>query len=145
MGRTSRWTMVIFCLVFAGLTLSIPLTMPESGVPLSKSLIVVAVLLVIALACFPGRFQKALVRLIAAGVFLGCVAYIVVEAGKPLPDLANYRRSDTNIVNALIAMVIFGVPAAYVAVKGEFPKWTILGSRLHAPGETSEPRERRDW
>jgi hypothetical protein len=68
----------------------------------------------------PSRFRWAL-RAVAGMVLLACVGYLGSEVvgvigGKPLG--LGGRRGDTNLVNAFLAALIFGVPAARFMLSG---------------------------
>ncbi len=75
----------------------------------------------IVVACFPGRFRLMAIRLLGASVCAVYIWYIIREVGHPLPRLRSYRQSDTNLVNAIIGFIVFGIPGGLVALSGLLP------------------------
>lgn len=134
MSAFSRWTIAVFCILG---TIGLVVVCISSGVEPGQQRafgVLGVFLMLIAVACFPGPGRAVAVRLLGATVFAVCVGYIFTESRHPLPAIQNYRRSEPNPINAVIAFLLFGLPGGYVALWGKFPRWTILRDKLHAPG-----------
>jgi hypothetical protein len=55
-------------------------------------------------------------------VFLACLSYLIYElVWKPTKPYA--VRSEPHWLNAIMGLVVFGLPGLYVAVRGKYPKW----------------------
>jgi hypothetical protein len=68
----------------------------------------------------PRRFQWAL-KIVAGAIVLGYAAYVVDELvgwlhGKPAG--LGSRRSSSNVINALLGFLVFGVPSIYFILRG---------------------------
>ena len=130
MSSTARWIIAgfsLFCAVsFAVMAFISPLE-PTGIIGWFVVLLFPLFCLAITVVCFPSRFGSIAARFIGGCVFALSIVYIVSEIGKPLPTLSNYRRSDTNIINALFFFIIFGLPAGYVAFAGLLEK--IIGKQ----------------
>lgn len=73
---------------------------------------------VIAVACFAqGTARRLAGRIIGAVVFLACVAYLVSQITSGPVDSGS--QAEPSVVNAIMAMVVFGFPGAYYAWKGK--------------------------
>jgi endonuclease/exonuclease/phosphatase (EEP) superfamily protein YafD len=136
MSVAARWTVAISALLLAAAMVAVQVSAPPGTLNPAGTWVVVGVLLVIGVVCFPGPLQRPAARLLGTGVFLLCCWYVADQARVPRP--AEYRDGDTNLVNAVLAFLFFGVPAAYVAATGEFPTWSFLGTSLHRPDDERE-------
>lgn len=74
-----------------------------------------------ALACLLPAIRPIALRLIGATVFLAFFGYLVgmVISG---PLLGN-SRGEMSLINSTVGFLVFGLPAGYVAVKGQYPRW----------------------
>lgn len=76
-----------------------------------------AVLAVGSVGCVArGRVQGAALRAIGGVVLLACLAYLAGEVANG--ELVSERRSQPSVLNAIMALIVFGVPGAYVLVRG---------------------------
>ena len=137
MSRTARWIIALFSLFcaasFTYVVVSAPNTFEPRGVLGHLSLYLFPVFcLAITVTCFRGPLRNIAARFLSGCVFALTIAYIVSEIGSPLPRLASYRRSDHNLLNALLCFAVFGLPAAAVLFRG-----TFLGNTV----EVDEDRE----
>jgi hypothetical protein len=136
MSAAARWTVAGTVILLAAATIAVQASPPPGTMNPTGPWVVVAVLLVIAVVCFPVPLRRPAARLLGAGVFLLCCWYVVDQVGAPPPT--EYRDGDTNFVNAVLAFLFFGVPAAFVAATGRFPTWSFLGASLHDSGREPE-------
>lgn len=130
MSAISRWIIAIFSLLGAVMVAKLPLGEEVTTQQRVTQWGVAGFCVLIAVACFPGRGRAVAVRIIGAAVFVACVGYIFDQWKLPV-DLLHSQRSDPNIINAVVAFLTFGLPGGYVAVTGKFPRWTMLGEKLH--------------
>lgn len=76
-----------------------------------------AVLAVGAVGCFAkGQLQGIALRAIGGVVLLTCIGYVVSQATGG--EVVGEGRSDTSLVNAIKCLLIFGIPAGYLMVRG---------------------------
>jgi hypothetical protein len=92
-------------------------------VPSSGALYVLAVVCVlIAVAGVSKTVGPIAGRILGAGAFALCVAYLISQLHTPgTADITSYRRSQPNLPNAIIALVVFGIPGLIYAITG---RWT---------------------
>lgn len=117
-----RWTLTPVLIAFA---IWMPLAVPELD---GTKLVIVSGLLVVALALLAGfwlprRFGVAAFRLVCAIIFLAYAAYLFSECRAWLSGDKTFsvgRRSESTPLNALMGMVIIGLPALLYAWKGRF-------------------------
>jgi hypothetical protein len=90
-------------------------TLPGISTPFD---IIAAVCGVVALACLVKGSRPLTVRLVGAAVCGQYVWYVVGIMGDPL-----LVAQPTNIVKAVLGLIVFGIPGAYVAITGRYPSW----------------------
>jgi Na+-driven multidrug efflux pump len=74
-----------------------------------------------ALACFLPAIRPIALRLIGATVFLVFFGYL---AGMVISGpLQGSSRGEMSLINSIVGFLVFGLPAGYVAVKGQYPRW----------------------
>ncbi|RYG59574.1 hypothetical protein EON80_25575 [bacterium] len=145
MDRTAEWIIAFVGVFYAAAFTYIFFFMP-GGEPRGTSGQIIAVLmpmicLAISVACFENPLRKLASRFIAGCVFAVTVFYLLSEVGKPLPDLLNYQRSDTNILNAILAFAAFGVPAGRYLLTGRFSGFRSVKDELF-DGKSRERKNR---
>ena len=117
MSAGARWTIAIFSLFcavsFAYVALAMPGALEPKGI-VGQLLVFLFPLfcLAITVSCFSGPLRNIAARFLGGCVFALSIGYIASEIGNPFPNLSNYRRSDTNIVNAILFFVVFGLPVS---------------------------------
>jgi hypothetical protein len=85
-------------------------------------MIVLAVFcLVGALACSSAASRPVTLRLIGATVFLVFAAYLIEMAMKG--PVFGKTRSEPSLASAIVAFLVFGLPAGYIAFRGLYPNW----------------------
>jgi hypothetical protein len=69
---------------------------------------------------FPAS-RPIVLRLIGDTVFLAFLIYVIsmMVSG----TLLGISRGDMSLVNSIIAFLVFGLPAGYVAITGRYPRW----------------------
>ncbi|MFO0951687.1 MAG: hypothetical protein U0835_11160 [Isosphaeraceae bacterium] len=73
-----------------------------------------------AMACFSAASRPVTIRALAGAVLAVYVWYVFDQLGRPvrLPKLGR-----PGLVNSVVGLVVFGVPASYTLVMGRFPSW----------------------
>jgi len=117
MSRTARWVLGSFAFLFAGI---FAFTAPSRS-PLALFL-PTGFCVLIALACFSQTLRGPATRIIGGVVFLVCVSYLVFEIWTE-PTKLYSRPSEPSWTNAVEALIVFGLPGIYVALRGEYPRW----------------------
>jgi predicted acyltransferase len=114
-----RWSLTPVLLAFA---LVFPLIVPTRegetmGVVIMIGLEVLALSLLLGLWA-PGWLGRMAFRIVCLVVFIGYAVYLVVElrGDEPLSKLG--RRSESSPINAVVGMVVIGLPALRYAVLG---------------------------
>jgi hypothetical protein len=112
----------LFCAVsFTAVVIAMPAAFEPQGISGYIALILFPLFcLAITAVCFPGPLRLAAARFLSACVFALSIGYVISEIGEPLPRLSSYRRSDTNLINALLFFAVFGLPAARYLFSGKF-------------------------
>lgn len=109
-----------FALLFAAIFVYSEQLAPSKAPFLTYGLAAFCVL--IAVACFSRTRRGPAVRIIGLVVFLAYVSYLVyellAEPTKPYTD-----RSEPHWLNAIMGLIVFGLPGLYVAVRGIYPAW----------------------
>jgi hypothetical protein len=120
MSRGARWTLGSFALLFAAI-----FVYSEQNAP-SKAPLLVYVLagfcVLIAVACFSRALRGPAVRIIGFMVFLAYAAYLAYELLRE-PAKSYQGRAEPHWLNALLGLIVFGLPGLYVAIRGKYPKW----------------------
>jgi len=137
MSRSARWTLGSFAALFAAI-LALSERTAASKAPLVNYL-VVGFCVLIAVACFGQSWRGAAIRAIGSMVFIATVVYVVYEQLKE-PKKPYVGRSQPHWLNAIRALVQFGLPGLYVALRGEYPKWGT-GAAVFRGGSESSDRE----
>lgn len=104
--------------------------------------------LVIAITCIPGKHTAVTGRLIGGVIFAAYVAYVISEIVAPTPHRpymsfwdALLATGQADILNALIGLVVWGLPAGYVMIFG----WDAgLLPGLYAHGENARSSKDED-
>jgi len=119
-GKTSKCVVGLFSALFGAMMVYSERTAP-SNIPILGYL-VAFFCFAITIACFSKALRIVAVRVIGAMVFLGTVAYLidelVNEPGKKYPG-----PTEPHWLNAIFAMISFGVPGLIVARGGVYPRW----------------------
>ena len=118
MSRDARWTIACVAVACSVSFAYVAFTVPPGVLNRQGLWIISAFCALLAVACFPGRFRMVAVRLVGASVCAVYIGYIISEIGQPLPTLSNYSHGNTNLVNALIGFIEFGVPGGCIAIWG---------------------------
>ena len=134
MSETARWLIAITGLVFAAGFVAFPFIAPPESLAVNGFIVGAVgatICLLISLLCFPGPARPIAARLIGAAVF-AAYAFYLVDMIRTQPHLTpTDHPGHTDLKHAIVGFVVIGVPAAYVAVTGSFPRWTVLKDRLH--------------
>jgi hypothetical protein len=139
MSRGARWILGTFAVIFAVILYYSEFTVPSKAPVIAYA--IVAFCLLIAVACFSQSLRGPAVRVIGSMVFLATASYLVFELlNEPTKRYAG--RSEPHWLNAVLAIVVFGLPGLYVAVRGSYPKWG-RGASVFRSSEagTKQPRE----
>ncbi len=130
MSRPARWILGAFAAFFAAVFLLSERTAPSRAPVLGYSFVGFCIL--IAVACFSRAWRGLTVRIIGTMVFLTYVAYLTEELlsapAEPYPGI-----SRPHWLNAIVGLIIFGLPGLYTAVRGDYPKWG-LGAQAFRQG-----------
>ncbi len=145
MSRGARWTLGFFALAFAVCFLVSNWTTPSKS-PLFDFLLPMFCTL-IAMACFIQSWRSPAVRVIGALTFVATASYLIFELlNEPTKPYA--KDSEPHWVNAILAMVSFGLPGLYVAVRGVYPTWgngaQAFGGRV-APAQEKTVHDGVGW
>jgi hypothetical protein len=90
---------------------------------------------IIALACLSRRSRPITLRILGASICAAYVWYVLDEWGKPV------RLEQTNnVVKAIVGLIIFGLPGAYLAITAKYPVWGKW-SHAFARGAAADPTE----
>jgi len=120
MSRGARWTLGSFALLFAAI-----LVYSEQNAPSSAPLLVYVLAgfcVLIAVACFSRTSRGPAIRSIGFMVFLAYAAYLAYELLRE-PAEPYGGRSEPHWLNAMLGLIVFGMPGLYVAVRGKYPRW----------------------
>jgi hypothetical protein len=121
LSRGARWTLGVFCLLFAAI-----FVLTTANAPNATAVIVLwlcaGFCMLISLACFSKVASGPAVRIIGTLVFLAYVAYLVGEIRKGLWR-PYYGTASEHWVNAILGLIVFGLPGIYVALHGVYPRW----------------------
>jgi peptidoglycan/LPS O-acetylase OafA/YrhL len=94
----------------------------------------------IAVACFSPRLRGPAVRVIGFMVFLGYVSYFAYELlHEPTKPYAG--RSEPHWFNAIMGLIVFGLPGLYVAVRGKYPNWGTGAKVFSSETDSSHDKE----
>lgn len=131
MSRSTRWVLGFFALLFAAIFVYSEQLAP-SRAPLAVYIFAVFCGLM-ALACFAPRWSGPVVRILGFVVFLTFASNFVSELfGEPEKTYAG--NSEPHWLNAILGLIVFGLPGLYVAVRGKYPNW---GGARHSLAEQS--------
>jgi hypothetical protein len=120
MSRAARWVLGAFSAFFA-LVLVASERMASSKAPVLIYLVTLFCV-AICVACFSSKLRSGAIRLIGAMVFLATVSYLVDElATEPAKKYSSH--SEPHWINAIFALLMFGLPGIYVALRGTYPSW----------------------
>lgn len=133
MSATARWLIAAVGALCAVSFAAVALIVSPGEMNRFALWCMVAFCTLIVLACFKGRVRMVAIRLLGACVCAVYIGYIVSEVGHPVPTLRNYRRSDTNLINAVVGFVVFGIPGGCIALAGLIPR-----RHQPAPSELAE-------
>jgi len=100
------------------------------------------VLAVAAVGCFSkGRLQGGALRAMGGIVLLTCLGYLVGQLIEG--EVASEAQSEPSVLNAIKALVVFGIPGAYLMIRGpavfDLPGAVAGGDPLRAPAERDAP------
>ena len=120
MSRGSRWVLACFALIFGAIFIYSERVAPSKSSVMAYG--AAAFCGLIAVACFTRTRRGPAVRIIGLTVFLAYVSYLVYELirepAKPYPGM-----TEPHWLNAIIGLVVFGLPGLYVTVRGNYPTW----------------------
>ena len=117
MSRGARWTLGAFAVLIAAcFVISAP-----SKSPLLDFLLP-AFCTAIAIACFFKQWRGPAVRFLGAMTLLATVSYLVLELTTE-PTKTYTGESGRHWLNAILAIIFFGLPGLYVALHGTYPAW----------------------
>jgi len=120
MSRGTRWGLGSFALLFA-----VIFVYSEQLAP-SRAPLAVYVLAgfcgLMALACFAPSWSGPVVRILGFAVFLAFVSYLAYELLRE-PAKPYAGRSEPHWLNAMLGLIVFGLPGLYVAIQGKYPRW----------------------
>jgi hypothetical protein len=135
-GRGARLTLGSFALLFAAI-----FVYSEQNAPSSAPLLVYVLAgfcMLITVACFSRTLRGPAVRIIGFMVFLAYAAYLAYELLRE-PAKPYGGRSEPHWLNAMLGLIVFGLPGLYVAVRGKYPKWgkgaKAFNSRTVSPAD----------
>lgn len=115
MSLSARWILGLFALLFAAILIYSEQLAP-SRVPWLVY-VLAAFCGLIALACFSRTWRGAAIRIIGFMVFLAYASYVVHELfwerAKPYTG-----RSEPHWLNAILGLIVYGLPGLYFAVGG---------------------------
>ncbi len=100
------------------------------------------VLAVAAVGCFSkGRLQGGALRAMGGVVLLTCLGYL---AGQLLEgEVTSESQAEPSVLNAIQALVVFGIPGAYLMIRGpavfDLPGAATGADPLRAPADPEEP------
>ena len=118
MSRGARWTLGFAALFFAAIFGFLAGNQPR----LYAGWIPVAFCVCIAIACFSQVLRGPAIRIVGLVVFLLSCWYLVSELQKGIWRRYEGRASE-HWINAILSMVVFGLPGLYVTVRGKYPQW----------------------
>jgi hypothetical protein len=120
MSRGARWVIGIFSALFALMMFYSEGTAP-SNAPIVGYLVAMFCA-AIAIACFSQVLRTPALRVIGATVFVATVAYLadelLTEPGKKYSG-----TSEPHWLNAIFALITFGLPGLFVTLHGVYPRW----------------------
>ena len=120
MSRSARWILGLFALLFAAI-----FAYSEQLAPSRAPLLVYALAgfcFLIAVACFSRRWRGPAIRVIGFTVFFAYASYLVYELFWE-PAKPYVGRSEPHRLNAILGLIVFGLPGLHVAVSGKYPRW----------------------
>jgi hypothetical protein len=136
-SRGTRWVLGSFALLFA-----IIFVYSEQLAP-SRAPLAVYVLAgfcgLMALACFAPKWSGPVVRILGLAVFLAFASYLVHELLRE-PAKPYAGRSEPHWFNAILWLIVFGMPGLYVALRGKYPRLG-KGAKAFISGTVSQGRE----
>jgi len=134
MSRWARWTIGVVVLAFG---LEMIASRPPGGASLAETGWFLFLGMIV-IACFSRTGRPVAVRVIGAVVFFAYLAYFLYEFLAPIPQ-AYQGIAQEHWVNALLGLLLIGLPGLYVAGAGKYPHWGI-----HAKGFKSSDDEGED-
>jgi len=136
MSQGARWVIGIFSGLFALMMFYSERTAP-SNAPVVGYL-VGAFCVAITMACFSKVLRSPALRVIGATVFVATVAYLVDELLTE-PGKTYSGTSEPHWLNAIFALITFGLPGLFVTLHGVYPRWG-KGSQV-LRGKATDPDE----
>jgi hypothetical protein len=137
MSRGAAITLGIACLL-CGIGFAF---VPMLGVGASPTGIysMAAFCLLIATACLVPRSRPVTLRIVAVGVFVTCAWYVwSTRRAAWWPG----QQGQPSLGRAVLAFFSFGLPAAYVAIRGWYPRWGLASRAFGGdqPKRTPQPK-----
>jgi hypothetical protein len=120
MSRSARWVLGCFALLFAALFIYSEQLSPSKAPWFVYGLAGFCGLM--AVGCFSQRWRGPAIRIIGFVVFLAYALYLGYELVRE-PGKAYVSRAEPHWMNAIMGLIVFGLPGLYVAVRGKYPKW----------------------
>jgi peptidoglycan/LPS O-acetylase OafA/YrhL len=143
MSRPSRWVLGCFALLFAAIFIYSEHLEPSNNSPLVYG--VAAFSGLIAVACFTQKWRGLAVRVIGFTVFLAYVSYLVFELVRE-PAKPYAGETEPHWLNAIIGLVVFGLPGLYVTARGKYPAWgngaKAFNGEMDSPSDEDEESHR---
>jgi hypothetical protein len=138
MDKAAKIVLGLFAALFGGMMVYSERTAPSKAPLLGYA--VAFFCFAITAACFSKALRILAVRISGAMVFLGTVAYLVDEPGKKYT-----ATSDPHWLNAILALISFGVPGLIAALGGAYPKWAKGAEVFRGEASPAEDSFDGDW
>ena len=138
LSRGARWTLGIFALLFGAMFVFSEQTAASSAPMLVYLLAGFCGL--IAVACFSQTWRGPAVRIIGFMVFVTYVFYIAHEL-RGGPAKPHIEKSESHWLDAILGLIVFGLPGLYVAFRGRYPKWGEWAAAFKSQPPSSNDEE----
>jgi hypothetical protein len=138
MSASARWVLGLFALLFAVIFVYSERTAPSNAPYLMYLFAAFCVFL--AVACFSRNWRVPAARVIGFMILLGVTIFIVEEL---FQDFQNHFENGIpwHWFGLIILFLIYGLPGAYVAVRGKYPKWAIGAEAFNGKSRRSSDEE----
>jgi hypothetical protein len=123
MGIGSRIAIGLFCVVCGAMFLGISTS--QSSTAVVGMQVMGGYCILIALACVGGKVGHFALRIVAITVLIGCCYYVFDQITASQRVLVGKGRSDTSVLNSVLAFAVFGIPAGAFGFGGTalLAKW----------------------
>ncbi len=113
MSRAARWVLGVFSAAFGLMLLLSEWTAPSQAPAVAY--LMAAFCAAISIACFSAALRNPALRLIGAMVFVATASYLIDELLRA-PARAYSGTSEPHWVNAVFALLVFGLPGLAIAL-----------------------------